>query len=401
MRAWLRVLFGIFSVPFGVALIDLVLLRRLPTMWFAFNALAWAVVLYASMAAHELGHALAGYVVGLRPRIIYFGVGRELARLRLGALELRFNALPLLGLTIMAAQRPRLLRLRFFLAIAAGPATTGAVLWLLLALPPSMRVGAFELQSGPAVYGLAIVANAMMLIGNLWPITFSAGFRSDGRLMLSLPWMHPATLKEFLTGHFVVDAMSALERHEIDAAMRFTDEALAQYPDSFGARNMKATLNLELGRHAEAREQLVALMREGDSLDPQQQLILSNNLAWADFMLDDPAHLDEADVLSAKVLKKFDSASFALATRGAILNWRGKSEEACVLLERAYLTNLSNWSRALNACCLVLAYAKRGDQARAREWLEKAESADPKCTLLPRARATALSQAPGPPAPRP
>ncbi len=386
MAAWLRVLFGIFGLPLTIVFCDFVFFRRPPTAWVAFNTIAWAVVLYASIAAHEFGHAIVGHVVGLRPRIIYFGVGREFARFRLGELELRFNALPLLGLTIMAARSPRWLRLRFFLAIAAGPAMTGAILAGLLTIPPAQR-GAFNLQEGSAVYLLAMIANLVMLVSNLWPITFSAGFRSDGRLMLSMPWIRSSTLQEILTGHFIVDAMTALERHELVDAMRFADEALAQYPDSFGARNMKATLKMEMGRHAEARDEFVALLGESNSLDPQQHLILSNNLAWADFVLDDPTHLEEADAHSGKVFRKFGSASFALATRGAILNWSGKSQEACGLLERAYLTNSSNWSRALNACCLVLAYAKRGDQVRAREWLEKAQRDDPKCSLLPRAHA--------------
>ncbi len=71
-----------------------------------------------------------------------------------------------------------------------------------------------------------------------------------------------------------------------------------------------------------------------------------------------------------------------------MLLWLGRIEEACGLLERAHVVNSGNFTRALNACCLAMAYAKRGDLARARDWLEQARRDDPGCSLITRAMAS-------------
>lgn len=58
-----------------------------------------------------------------------------------------------------------------------------------------------------------------------------------------------------------------------------------------------------------------------------------------------------------------------------------------------YLLDTETRNRALNACCLALAWSQRGDLSNAREWVARARGEDPACTLLPRAPA-ALESAP-------
>jgi tetratricopeptide (TPR) repeat protein len=391
VAAWVRVLLGVFSFPLTLASLNILTGQGRATAWMLYNFAVWPLVLFVSVAVHELGHAGAGRVLGFKPRTIFLGVGRELTRWRLGSIDVRLNAFPLLGMTMVEPKGERALRLRAFAVFAAGPAATAALLlFLLLGVRADGSLALLALPTGPithepAAWQLAVLANVMMLGINLLPLSFSAGFRSDGALLLSIPWMRERQLKDLLITHLVLDAMEALERHDLATAARAVEEALGRNPGSLVARTMSATIDMEQGRPAEARAALVALLAQHDALTKHERLQINNNLAWANFLIGDEALVEEADRLSEEVVREFGSAAFALGTRGAVLLWRGRAAEACGLLERAQLTNHSPWGSALNACCLALAYAKRGDPKRALTWLEEAKRADPGCSLLPRA----------------
>lgn len=386
--AWLRVLYSVFAFPLLLAWVSVTWGNASPTRWTLLNFFAWPFVLLSSVLLHELGHATVGWLVGLYPRAITVGVGREVARWKFGNIDLRLNALPLLGLTFMAARSPRAIRLKMFLGIAAGPATTGLVLLFLLKAQGKFAIFPVpEVVTQPAILELAVFINALMLATNLLPLTFSAGFRSDGRLLLSIPFLAQSELEEVLSADLVLDAQNALERHDLVEARRCMTVALAQNPQAVSLRATCATIEMEAGNYARAREQLLALRAE-EPPNLQVRLVLANNLAWLDFLAGDLEHLAEADKLSDEVAEKFGSAAFALGTRGAVLLWMGRVQEACGLLERAHTTNTGKWARAINACCLTLAYAKRGDFTRAKTWLEEAQTEDAGCTLLPRARAS-------------
>lgn len=177
----------------------------------------------------------------------------------------------------------------------------------------------------PAIWELAIFMNGLMLATNLLPITFTAGFRSDGRMLLTIPFAKDELFADALVLDLLLDAQNAIEKHDFPEARRCVEAALTQHPNSVGARMTSATIDMETGNLARAREQLVEL--SALKSPEATTLSLANNLAWADFLTDDPAHHAEADDLSAGVIKKFGSAGFALGTRGAVLVWIGKTDE--------------------------------------------------------------------------
>ena len=387
LKAWLRALNQLYGLPLTLALIALALARVEPTGWALFNMAVWPLISFGSIAFHELGHAVAGKLVGLKPRVIQVGMGRELLRRQLGGLEVRLHSLPLLGLTYLSARELKRLRFKMFVAIAAGPLATAGLFAFLAGVQPSAPIDSLQaIVTRPAIVEIALFWNAIALLTSAIPVTLSSGFRTDGRLLLAIPWMKEAHLAEMLTVDLLLDVQAAIERHDLAVARRCLDEILAQNPSAFAARSAQAAIELEAGDFVRARELLTALRAEPPPDEPSR-LVLVNNLAWAHFLSEEPAHLEEAETLSREVWTAMSSAPFALGTRGAVLTWLGRLDEACELLEKAHLNNSSHHSRALNACCLAMAWAKRNNLIQAKTWLETAARDDAGCMLLPRARA--------------
>src|SRR5688572_14917960 len=65
------------------------------------NAFLFVVASYVSTIVHELGHAFAGRVLGLRVWRIVVGAGPTLVKRKLFGTELHFGAIPIGGLTFL------------------------------------------------------------------------------------------------------------------------------------------------------------------------------------------------------------------------------------------------------------------------------------------------------------
>lgn len=385
LQTWVGVLYRLFSFPIVFVGFFAFFSGQRPTGWVVFNVALWPAVSLASIAFHEAGHALAGRMLGLFPRVIQLGVSREIARARVGAMEIRLHALPMMGLTWLAARGSAWLRLRLWLTIAAGPLATLVLLVGLIFLQPLASASSNILRE-PALWSFAIFTNAAMLVTNLFPARLAGGFRTDGLSLLRLPFTKQEELVELLTLDLLHDMQAALDRGDFDSARRLVGQILEQQPRAFGARVARASIELQAGDFVRAREQLAELRAEPPP-NEAARFVVANNLAWAHFLSEDEAFREEADALSAESLGHFKSAGFALGTRGAVLTWLGRAEEARPLLEQAHVLNTTAVNRALNACCLALACVHLGERQRARAWVEEAKRSDASCILLPRALA--------------
>src|SRR5262245_42510489 len=92
---------------------------------------------------HELGHAIAGAIVGYRVLNIAVGAGPLLAGFRVLDVNVQINLLPLGGATAAYAKRTfGWTRLRQWIFVAGGPAADVAVIFV-----PRKRVDAAQLES--------------------------------------------------------------------------------------------------------------------------------------------------------------------------------------------------------------------------------------------------------------
>ena len=97
-----------------------------------------------------------------------------------------------------------------------------------------------------------------------------------------------------------------------------------------------------------------------------------NNWSWFAFLQRDEANLRLADRRSADALILRPELAAVAGTRGAILLWQGRVAESLSLLERGRDGARDRRARAINACLLAMAYAARGEGARAQGYLDEA-----------------------------
>jgi tetratricopeptide (TPR) repeat protein len=363
------------------------------------SVLLFPALALTSIACHEAGHALAARLLGLSVPRVELGAGRRVASWRWGATRVTVHAFPTLGLTYFGAASEQGLRGRVWLGVAAGPIVTALLAAAAMRWPTPFDWSevlwpVLPLSRGWALRELFAFLNLWLLALNLLPLAYllrSMGMRNDGTLLVSLLREPAARLREFLSSPTVLEAQERSENNDHAGALRLLEAALQKDPSGVSLRNSLAVTQLSLGQFGDARTTFLQLMQE---LDPAriEHWVMRNNLAWTNFRLRSDELLAEADAHSAAVFERFDNAPWALGTRGSVLVWKGEVEQAVSLLERAYLMNSSPSNRALNACGLAVAHARRNDVAEARRWMQRADENDAHCPLLAEARA-ALTEA--------
>lgn len=381
-------IFGLFTLPILMAETAVVQGHSF-TPWVLVNIIVYPLLLLPGIAVHEIGHAVAGRVLGFRVLRIEIGIGRRVTKMRYGALRLQLNSIPRAGATLLSSERGQGLRWRLWLTVLAGPMTTLAIL-LVVVVVCDLRVRdilwpSAAVAAAPAVAQLLAFESFWMLILNLLPVRLITP-NSDGRQLLHIPFAGDRELAIFRTIPLHLEALECMEEDDFAGAQRALDAADAIQPGSWLVRHDVAVLHINSGRLTEARALLTELIAQ-EVPQPQAKLLAQNNLAWTDFMLGESELLAEADELSAMVHRQWKRAAFAMGTRGAVLGWLGRHSEAIAVLEKAFACNSSPTGRALNACCLALSYSGAGLQQEAERWLQRARDNHARCPLLERAAA--------------
>jgi hypothetical protein len=314
----IRIVFALIAVP--LLLLETAFLGRPhPTLspWAIANVAIYPLITLASVALHEGGHALVARLLGLDVPLVQLGVGRRVAAWRWGKTGVTLHALPLLGLTYLGSRRRDGLRWRYWLAVAAGPLVTLAIVAATCHDPWPRRAVA----SGFAPMALVGNANLLILLLSLVPLPLLRGrglLRNDGTQLLTVPFMSAKRLQILRETPTMIEAQSAQELGDHAGARRIIEAALVDAPGSWTLRYTLAHAQLYLEQLGEARATYLTLLEE-DPEPADLRWMARNNLAWTDFQLGDPAHLAEADEHSAAVYARFKQVEWAISTRGAVL----------------------------------------------------------------------------------
>ena len=339
---------AIVAVPFGL----LALLALLGGEWrTALPTIRIYPVLMIVVVAHELGHALVGRAVGLRVYEVALGYGPRLARLRVGRTDVEGATLPFGGHTVMVPAGPA--RLRMALGVLAGPLANLAVVVVTVSVWP---------RSGPWVPPL-VIANTIVLVGNLWPMKVATPLgrvASDGLALVTLLRTPAAELNQMdAIGHAAETAI-ALKRRDSVTAVRRAEVGLAAHPDHRALRHHLTVGLIRMGEFETARAHLQSLLAS-DRAEPHEHAIDLNNLAWADLMSEDPDLLDEALAASEEAERKLAWNPAVKGTRGYTLIQSGRVADGVALVRRAYQTHRDRNDRATCACVLAIGAARLGD----------------------------------------
>jgi hypothetical protein len=345
------------------------------------------------IATHEAGHWLAARALGFDVHAVRIGTGRPLAEFRWRGVPVVWAENPALGFVQCTIRGERWLRTRQLLLSAAGPATHGLWLWLASGLADSLGQPLLGFVDGFRPLSSLSLVNAVLLLVNLLPLRVG-DFYTDGARILALPFLRGPQREALLAEGWSFPAQLALAGGDLARAEQLLAEGLRRHPADFALQAQGAALAIERREHERASERLRALLARPE-LGADQRAVAANDLAWNFHVRGRTEDLADADALSREAQQRLGEVPAVMSTRGGVLADLGRAEEAWALLANALeKTREARW-RASILCDLARAEHLLGRPAVAHTRLAEAETLDPRCLLLERARAE-LAAAPRP-----
>lgn len=337
------------------------------------------ILIPAAIIAHELGHALAAWLLGMEVGLVDIGHGRVVWRLELGAVTTRLRAWPLSGGVHIGASTVRLLRTRAWLVTLMGPITNAACLvltflgWQWLAAVVS-----------PAVLLLWVIVNSVVLCAALWPARNGGQGQaraSDGLALLKIPFLRPEQLKIYLISALMTRAMVSFEREDFEGAKAWLLKGLERIPLEVGLTANLAACHCLLGQHARAIALLTPLAwglgKHAPAAAARQRAAIYNTLAFALVMTHCGSggckvHMDEADRLSAAAFAMFPCVLPYRNTRALVLCVKQRAADALALLDYVHYASATPRQAAEREVVRALAFSALGRLSEARAALDRA-----------------------------
>jgi len=342
--------------------------------------------LVLSIVPHELGHAIAGRLLGWRVFAIVIGVGKQVFKFRLFGIIFSFRWLPICGITQLAPMDTRWFRLKRFFVYLAGPAINASIAAaILLIWWDSWRDSGFWGLPRPA--RICIWANLWIMAANLWPFQSKILNRpSDGKQLLKTFSKGQKDAEELQAARFAIEAMLRRDEYmDNEGAREWCNKGLALFPQNLLLLNVSGVLCLDQHDFSRAREIFLQLLPRETKPNGTRYIIL-NNIAYADALIGDSGLLPEADTYSKEAYAAVPWIPSITGTRGTVLVAMGQIEAGIKLLKESFERAWSPRSKAENACHLAMAYARLGNRNQADNYLKLAGQLDSQCRLIERAR---------------
>jgi tetratricopeptide (TPR) repeat protein len=377
---WIFFISGILSLPlipndstrgFGIALLNISIFQVLGLI---------------STIFHELGHAVAGRLVGFRVFVIEIGTGRVACEFLLGGLRWRIRSIVFGGLTYAFPCNANFYRLKAFALVLGGPVTNAILLFIsikFLSLDQFFESTAFK---GFVPMVLLALCNLTLLIFSLWPYTTNSAagkIPNDGLLLLKMAQITNTQIEGILSYRYHYEADECRLQKDLTGARKWIDEGLRNFPDNLWLKMSSAGIAVLQRKYSEsirAYALMVGRHKKHQNLDS----LLLNNIAYNYLLMGKPELLPKADKCSDMALKQSPWIVYYKGTRGSVLIELGKYDEGLKLLHDAMRNHPEKYGQALNACYIGIAEARRGNPVESRNYFSIARKLDPDCVLLER-----------------
>ncbi len=369
--------------------------------WILINTILSIVLMEILVLPHEVGHAVAAWLLGLRVFGITLGTGKTIWRIRVHGVPLDVKAIPMGGITIFGHPNMSFFRTRHFLTILAGPVVNAVLLGATLLLIPLDNLYPFDLLPDRLLLGQDFaLANGLLLVRSLWPCNVSAaGFQvdSDGRQLCVTPFLSADSIQSRHAVYFFLEGQSCSEQKRYATAAEWHRQGLAHYPKDLTNRLGLGYALFQMKDFGEARRQWLDLLQRPD-IQPGSRFLLLNNVAIVNVLIAgaDPGAFEheyaemplpndllaEADGFSYEAFHNAPWVTSLKGTRGCVLVEQGEIEAGMRLLEDAMHEHEVVGHRAYCACYIALAEARLGHRKESIRFLEYARNLDPDCIAL-------------------
>jgi len=352
--------------------------------WYIVNFLLLLGLIAAMIVPHELGHALAARLVGMRVHSICIGSGPTLAEFTAGGVHVECKLVPLGGATMASHRTTYFARSRQWLMVAAGPAVNAALFALGLVWLPAADVLIAWADNQPAPLATFITANLFVCVFNLLPRKVSTAFGpvgSDGHALLTIPLATDADVQSWNSANYLIEAISLYRAHRYNEASRVLDEGLRMYPEDNTLMSTRGALLLLIGE-ADAAIDIYKQLLQRPGLDDGRRAIAINNLAAAHLQRDAPGDLARADERSAEAYQAMPWVTSFRATRGSVLVRQGAAAEGMNLLRGVLAEMEHHRDLAATLAYIALAHKQLARDDEADEAMAQAREVDAECPAI-------------------
>lgn len=322
---------------------------------------------YLFILAHELGHALAGMLVGVEIHEIELGVGRELFTFNLGSIRFVIRRVAVMGVTRGNVRDLRHGRIKRLIYIAGGPAADAAVLMIAL-----MLVDGDPTPATPWL-GSIIFIEAMFLLSDLTPRYVSLGdtrIGTDSQQIIEL--IRGDSWRSWTTAMYAIGEI--LIRYGARPEDRPYNFLRNRVP---GLRLYDNAHKAFIGdRYSDFIEAVETILRDHDPTVAERGMLLDwlCNLVVINGLRE---YLPQADAWSLTALTLRPAMPTLTSTRGAILIEMGELDVGIAMLLPLIAGEHEEIDRTMSIAYLAKAHHRNGEHERALDYLDLATSLAP------------------------
>lgn len=377
---WSYLTCGLLSVPFTL---------YYPTRGVGLLFLDVSVIqlfVLISTVLHELGHAIAGHLVGIRVFSIEIGKGPVVYEFLAARIRWRIHVIVFGGITRGIPFTAHLFRLKEMIYVLGGPMANAVLLFASINLLPLDETFKPTIFYGFMPMLLIALSNLLLLIYSLWPhmVNSIAGKTpNDGLLLLKIWRFDKTKIEETLAARYLYEAIECRLQKDIIGTQKWIEDGLRQFPDNLRLKMSAAGIFYLQKKYPEAMRAYALLVGRHQKHENLDSLLL-NDIAYSCVLTGRRELLARADICSRLALKRMPWMVYFKGTRGSVLVELGKYDEGLKLLYDAMQNHPEKSGQALNACYIGIAEARQGNLVESRNYFAIARKLDPDCVLLER-----------------
>jgi hypothetical protein len=347
---------------------------------------AFQLFFLASTILHELGHVIAGKLVGMRVFGIEIGKGPTVYNFHFAGIRWQMHVIAFGGVTYSAPNNPQSFKLKKFLTVLGGPLTNAILLYVSIEFLSLDGLFRSTVLYGFAPMVLLALSNGLLLIFSLWPRTVNTivGKRPNDGLNLWKVWrVTNKQIEESLAARYFYEARDCLLDRDLTGARKWVDDGLKAFPNEVSLKLMSANVFSNQKNYKTAWRTYALLLGRYKKHEDLDSLLL-NNIAYNILLTGKSDLLPKADIASRLALKQRPWLIHCKGTRGSVLVELGQYDEGLKLLHEAMQKHLEKSGKALNACYIGIAEARLGNFVESANYFSIARRLDPDCVLLDR-----------------